>query len=60
MTIEAREAPGTALKCPHCDAQLDELLVVRVRASLGRRYAYGCPWCRRLLSVTHRKGFWMG
>jgi hypothetical protein len=43
MTIEAREVPGTALKCPHCDATLEELLVVRVRAALGKRYAYGCP-----------------
>jgi len=27
---------------------------------LGKRYVYSCPECRKVLGVSHRKGFWMG
>ena len=26
----------------------------------GKRYIYFCPECRKVLGVSHRKGFWMG
>jgi hypothetical protein len=26
----------------------------------GKRYVYFCPKCRKVLGVSHRKGFWMG
>jgi hypothetical protein len=31
-----------------------------LRGFLGRRYLYFCPHCRKVLGVSHRKGFWMG
>lgn len=46
--------------CPHCDAQLTRLLARELRANFGRRYAYLCPHCRKVLGISHRKGFWMG
>lgn len=52
--------------CPHCEEPL-----TRIRARLlspsgsfvftwGKRYAYACSACGKLLGVSHRKGFWAG
>lgn len=60
MTIPVRTDPDATLSCPHCDQPLRELVAVEMEARLGKRYAYGCPSCGKLLSVSHRKGFWMG
>lgn len=52
--------------CPHCDERLSTMNATAVRSSgsgafgFGKRYAYACPKCNRLLGVSHRKGFWMG
>ncbi len=46
--------------CPHCEKELDRLWMNELRSALGRRYVYFCPHCRKVLGVTHRKGFWMG
>jgi len=31
-----------------------------LRGVLGRRYVYFCSHCRKVLGLSHRKGFWMG
>jgi len=31
-----------------------------LESMLGKRYIYFCPNCRKVLGVSHRKGFWMG
>ena len=49
-----------ALLCPHCSREITELLAKRIRHDLGKAYAHACPHCRKVLGVTHRKGFWMG
>lgn len=46
--------------CPHCEAELPTVWQQELRGSLGRRYVYFCPRCRKVLGVSHRKGFWMG
>ena len=46
--------------CPHCDVQLESLWFRELLGMLGRRYIYFCPHCRKVLGVSHRKGFWMG
>lgn len=60
------EDPQLVPDCPHCGA---ELTTIRTRmlpangsasARFGKRYAYACPGCNRLLGISHRKGFWMG
>ena len=46
--------------CPHCGKALREIWASRVQSVLGKRYIYFCPDCRKVLGVSHRKGFWMG
>jgi hypothetical protein len=46
--------------CPHCSATIDELWFRQLRATFGRRYVYFCPKCRKIVGISHRKGFWMG
>ncbi|HHH76705.1 MAG TPA: hypothetical protein ENL03_06745 [Phycisphaerae bacterium] len=46
--------------CPHCSKELSTIWMHTVRSVLGKRYAYSCPSCRKVLGVSHRKGFWMG
>jgi uncharacterized protein with PIN domain len=46
--------------CPHCTAPLDEPWCRELASTFGRRYVYFCPECRKILGVSHRKGFWMG
>ena len=46
--------------CPHCQATLGEVWFQELHGFLGRRYIYYCPSCRKVLGVSHRKGFFMG
>jgi len=46
--------------CPYCEAELRTISYNELRAFLGRRYIYFCPYCRKVLGLSHRKGFWMG
>ncbi len=53
---DAREAPV----CPHCTKAIDTLLTRKVKSMFGVRHLYYCQHCRKVLGVSHRKGFWMG
>ena len=46
--------------CPHCTEPLAELWFRELRGLLGKRYVYFCSRCRKVLGVSHRKGFFMG
>lgn len=46
--------------CPHCENTVREVYFRLLKARLGRRYLYYCAACRKVLGVSHRKGFWMG
>ena len=46
--------------CPHCDATVQEVWYRKLATGLGVRYVYLCASCRKVLGVSHRKGFWMG
>ncbi|KPK86087.1 MAG: hypothetical protein AMJ81_02085 [Phycisphaerae bacterium SM23_33] len=46
--------------CPHCSSELDTIWMRELTGFLGRRYVYFCPHCRKVLGVSHRKGFFMG
>ena len=48
-------------ECPHCDAALEDCWYRELKGGQwGRRYVYFCARCRKVLGVSHRKGFWMG
>jgi len=46
--------------CPFCNTEIQKLYTRQIRSFLGRRYLYYCAKCRKVLGLSHRKGFWMG
>jgi uncharacterized protein with PIN domain len=46
--------------CSECSEQLNSIWMREVQSMLGKRYIYFCPNCRKVLGISHRKGFWMG
>ena len=46
--------------CPHCENELGTVWMQELTGMLGKRYIYFCPRCRKVLGVSHRKGFFMG
>lgn len=58
--IEARERQDVVPLCPHCSEAIHEVSFRKLSGLLGKRYVYFCGACRKVLGVTHRKGFWMG
>lgn len=46
--------------CPHCEKDLGEIWFRELPGFAGRRYVYFCSDCRKVLGVSHRKGFFMG
>jgi len=54
------EKKGVQPICPHCQALLSAMWFQEIEAFLGKRFVYFCPHCRKVLGVSHRKGFWMG
>ena len=58
ITMEDR--PDDAPLCPHCECAIETLYYRGLKTTLGRRYIYFCSACRKVLGVSHRKGFWMG
>ena len=58
--IQCQEKNDVDPICPHCESVLKTLWVREMTGWLGRRYLYFCAECRKVLGVSHRKGFWMG
>ena len=58
IEVKAREDIDPV--CPHCEKGLREIWVRRLGGVFGKRYVYMCAHCRKVLGVSHRKGFWMG
>jgi uncharacterized protein with PIN domain len=58
--IKVRDDFPAAPICPHCDKEIQEMAARRVESMLGVRFVYYCTACRKVLGVSHRKGFWMG
>lgn len=46
--------------CPHCGKELRRIWCRGLESFFGKRYIYFCPDCRKVLGVSHRKGFFMG
>lgn len=54
--IETSETP----KCPYCEKKQEEINFQTLKTFLGKRYLYSCANCRKVLGISHRKGFFMG
>jgi predicted SprT family Zn-dependent metalloprotease len=46
--------------CPHCEKHIDRVYARKAQSKLGVRFLYFCGHCKKVLGVSHRKGFWMG
>lgn len=46
--------------CPHCSQPANDLWYRQLKSFWGRRFVYFCSACRKIVGVSHRKGFWMG
>ncbi len=46
--------------CPHCEKALAKVWCRKLESFFGKRYIYFCPECKKVLGLSHRKGFWMG
>ncbi len=58
--IPCQEREDLAPLCPHCGGPVESLFCRRVESLFGKRYAYFCAKCLKILGISHRKGFWMG
>ena len=58
--IEIEERDDVTPVCPHCSEPVQTMHYRCLSGFLGRRYVYFCCVCRRVLGISHRKGFWMG
>ena len=58
--IDVQERNDIDPICPHCEEALRAVYARAGRGLLGKRFVYFCAACRKVLGVSHRKGFWMG
>jgi hypothetical protein len=58
--IPAVEDANVEPVCPYCEQPVKKICVRPIESTFGRRYLYFCCLCRKVLGVSHRKGFWMG
>ena len=58
--IQLKQNDSVAPVCPHCDLPVRELWFRELKSTFGCRYVYFCSQCRKVMGVSHRKGFWMG
>ena len=60
LKMEIIESTTETPICPHCDKHIDRISARKIESKLGVRYLYFCSQCKKVLGVSHRKGFWMG
>jgi uncharacterized protein with PIN domain len=54
MALKLEERDDLLPLCSHCAEPLEKLFFRRIREVVaGKRLAYFCPHCQRLLGVTH-------
>lgn len=58
--LKAREVKNENPVCPFCEQEIKEILIREIESTLGKRFVYFCPHCKKVLGISHRKGFWMG
>jgi len=58
--IDLREMNEVDPVCPHCNEAQHEIWFKEMKSTFGRRYIYFCSSCKKVLGISHRKGFLMG
>jgi len=55
--IDLREMNEVDPVCPHCNEAQHEIWFKEMKSTFGRRYIYFCSSCKKVLGISHRKGF---
>jgi protein-arginine kinase activator protein McsA len=58
--LKINEKPKKSPICPHCEKDPGMINAERIKSTFGVRFIYFCDNCRKILGVSHRKGFFMG
>ena len=58
--IDCIQKEETTPICPHCGETIHQVWFRQLGGLFGKRYIYFCARCRKVLGISHRKGFWMG
>lgn len=58
--MEIIETTTETPRCPHCEQAVDRIYARKLATKLGVRFLYFCGRCKKVLGISHRKGFWMG
>ena len=58
--IRIQEVDTPEPLCPQCGKEIRTVMAKKVESTFGVRFVYYCEHCRKVLGVSHRKGFWMG
>ncbi|MDZ7767280.1 MAG: hypothetical protein U5K00_23170 [Melioribacteraceae bacterium] len=58
--LKAKEIKEENPICPFCESELTTILFKQIETTFGKKYAHFCEHCKKVLGITHRKGFWMG
>ncbi len=58
--ILLEENDGITPLCPYCEKPQKTILFRKMKTLLGKRFVYFCSGCKKVLGISHRKGFWMG
>ncbi len=58
--VELEEKNDIHPICPFCNIEINKVFYQQILGFLGKRYLYFCSACKKILGVSHRKGFFMG
>jgi hypothetical protein len=58
--VEIRETKNQSPVCPHCEKKIGTINAQKIGSIFGVRFVYFCDSCKKVLGVSHRKGFFMG
>lgn len=66
MPVVIQQDPDLIPLCPYCERELSQIVATEPKGigkgtfGIGKRTAYACPSCRKLLGISHRKGVLAG
>lgn len=58
--MQIRETKNATAVCPHCEKNISVINAQKIKSTFGVRFVYFCDNCRKVLGLSHRKGFFMG
>lgn len=58
--MKINETKNATPLCPHCEKKISVVNAQKIKSTFGVRYVYFCDSCKKVLGVSHRKGFFMG